>query len=76
MDVSISGHIVLVFCIYSSSKQCHIVFPGGTVVKNLPANAGDARKVDSVPGLGRSPRVGNGNPFHSFCVGNPVDRGA
>ena len=49
---------------------------GGAVVKNLPANAGDARKVDSVPGLGRSPRVGNGNPFHSFCVENPVDRGA
>ena len=39
------------------------VFPGGSVVKNLPANAGDARDVCSIPGSGRSPRGGNGNPF-------------
>ena len=38
-------------------------FPGGTVVKNLPANAGDARDLGSVSGLGRSPGVGNGNPL-------------
>ena len=37
-------------------------FPGGTVVKNPPANAGDARDVGSIPGLGRSPGEGNGNP--------------
>ena len=37
-------------------------FPGGSVVKNTPANAGDAGDVGSVPGLGRSPGVGNGNP--------------
>ena len=36
-------------------------FPGGSVVRNLPANAGDARGEDSIPGLGRSPREGNGN---------------
>ena len=35
-------------------------FPGGSVVKNLPANAGDP---GSIPGLGRSPRGGNGNPL-------------
>ena len=39
-------------------------FPGGSVVKNLPANAGDAGDVGSISGSGRSPGVGNGNPFH------------
>ena len=38
-------------------------FPGGTVVKNPSANAGDSRDVDLVPGSGRSPGVGNGNPL-------------
>ena len=37
--------------------------PGGAVVKNQPANAGDIRDVGSVPGLGRSLREGNGNPL-------------
>ena len=51
-------------------------FPGGIVAKNLPANAGDARNVGSIPGLGRSPGEGNGNPLQYSCLGNPVDRGA
>ena len=38
-------------------------FPGGLVVKNPPANAGDAGDVGSIPGLGRSPGGGNGNPL-------------
>ena len=38
-------------------------FPGGAVVKNLPANAADAGNVRSIPELGRSPGVGNGNPL-------------
>ena len=38
-------------------------FPGGSVVKNLPANAGDPRDVGSVPGSGRSPGEGNDNPL-------------
>ena len=50
-----------------------MVFPGGSVVKNLPANTGD---VNSVPGWGRSPGEGNGNPFQYSCLGNPMDRGA
>ena len=37
-------------------------FPGGSVVKNLPANAGDKRDVSLIPGSGRSPGGGNGNP--------------
>ena len=51
-------------------------FPGGAEVKNSPANAGNARKAGAIPGLGRSPRVGNGNPFYYFCLENPKDRGA
>ena len=48
-------------------------FPGGSVVKNPPANAGD---VGLTPGLGRSPGVGNGNPIQYSGLGNPMDRGA
>ena len=47
-------------------------FPGGTVVKNLPANAGD---VGSILGSGRSPREGNGNRLQYSCWDNPTDRG-
>ena len=43
------------------------------LVKNLPVNAGD---VGSIPGSGRSPREGNGNPLQYSCLGNPMDRGA
>ena len=46
------------------------------VVKNLSANAGDVRDKSSVPGLGRSPGEGNGNPLQYSCVENPMDRGA
>ena len=45
-------------------------------VKNLPANAGDSRDVGSIPGLGRSPGRGHGNPLQSSCLEKPVDRGA
>ena len=48
-------------------------FPGGSVVRNLSANAGD---VGLIPGLGRSPGEGNGNPLQYSCLGNTVDRGA
>ena len=41
------------------------------VVKNPPANAGDVREMDLVPGLGRSPRGGNGNPCRYSCLENP-----
>ena len=46
------------------------------VVKNPPANAGDVRDVDLIPGSGRSPRGGRGNPLQSSCLENPMDRGA
>ena len=51
-------------------------FPDGSVIKNLPADARDTRDTGSIPGLGRSPRVGNGNPLQYSCLGNPIDRGA
>ena len=47
-------------------------FPGGSVVKNPPANAGD---MGSIPGLGISPGGGNGNPHQYSCLGNPIERG-
>ena len=45
-------------------------------VKNLPATAEGTRDVGSTPGLGRYPRVGNGNSLQYYCLGNPMDRGA
>ena len=44
--------------------------------KNLPANAGDRRDLDLIPGSGRSPGEGNGNPLQYSCLENPVDRRA
>ena len=49
------------------------VFPGVSAVKNLPASAGD---LGSIPGSGRSPGEGNGNPVQYSCLGHPMDRGA
>ena len=46
-------------------------FPGGSVVKNPPANAGD---VGSIPGSGRSLGEENGNPLQYSCLGNPMKR--
>ena len=46
------------------------------VVKNLPANAGEARDSGSIPESGRSPGGGHGNPLQYSCLENPVDRGA
>ena len=47
-------------------------FPDGSVVKNLPANAGDSGLI---PGSGKPPREGNGNPLQYSCLENPMDRG-
>ena len=46
--------------------------PGGSVVKNPPANAGD---LDLIPGSGRSSGEGNDNPLWYSCLGNPINRG-
>ena len=68
--------ISLVFRIRSLSLQAGYLslgFPGGSVVKNLSASAGD---VNLIPGLGRSPGEVNGNLLQYSCLGNPMDRGA
>ena len=56
-------------CIYC----IHILYKCGSVVKNLPANAGDSSLI---PGKGRCPGGGNGNPLQYSCLENPMDRGA
>ena len=50
-------------------------FHGNSVVKNPPANAGDAGDSGLIPGLGRSPGEGNGSPLQYSCLENPMDRG-
>ena len=51
-------------------------FPGGAVVKNWPASAGNSRDVGSIPGSGRSPGEGNGSPLLYSCLQNSMDRRA
>ena len=46
------------------------------VVKDLPVNAGDRKDAGSIPGLGRSSGVGNGNPLQYSCLEDPMDGGA
>ena len=49
---------------------------GGTVLKNMPVNTRDVGDVGLVPGWGRSPGGGNGNPLQYICLENPTGRGA
>ena len=58
---------------WATKPQWNLAFPGGSAVKNPPVNAGD---TGSVPGPGRSPGEGNGNPLQYSCLENPMDRGA
>ena len=51
-------------------------FPGNRVVKNPPANSGDAGDPGSIPQLGRSPGGGNGKPLQYSCLENSMDRKA
>ena len=53
-----------------------LVFPGGSVVKNPPANAGDTEDTSSIPGSGRSLGIGNGNPLQYSCLETSMDLGA
>ena len=50
--------------------------PGGSGVKNVSANAGDTGDESLIPGSGRSPGGGHGNPLQYSCQDNPMDRGA
>ena len=65
--------IKIVFCCVLSLTFWLGSFPSGSVVKNLPANAGD---TGSIPGSGRPPGEGNGNSLLYSCLGNPRDRRA
>ena len=57
----------------NSSLLFNVDLPGGSDGKASVYNAGD---LGSIPGLGRSPGEGNGNPFQDYCLENPMDRGA
>ena len=56
-------------------KKDYVGFPGGSVVKNLPAMQGDEGDPVLIPGSGRSPGGGNGNQLHYSCMENSMDRG-
>ena len=61
--------------IYLYISAANMSFPGGSVVKNSPANSGDIRVAGLIPGLGGSPVGGHGNPLQYFCMENLMDRG-
>ena len=61
--------------IYICISAANMSFPGGSVVKNSPANAGDSRDAGSIPGLGISLGGGKGNPLQYSCLENLMDRG-
>ena len=69
----IAGRFLTIWatCIYM-----YVGFPGGTVVKSLPASAGDTRDLSEIPGSGRSPGEGNDNSFQYSCLRNFMDRRA
>ena len=84
--VRVGWNPALKYCVCSSSSVTSVSFNSylykgrasqvAIVVKNPPANAGDSREAGSIPGLGRSPGVGNGNPLQYSCLENSTDRGA
>ena len=61
-------YLVIQICVLWASQVA-------LMVKNLPANAGDARGMGSICGWGRSPGVGNGKPLQFSCLETPMDRG-
>ena len=69
----VKGHLIVVLTYISLMVDS---FPDDAAVKNPPANAGDAGDMGSIPKLGRSPGVGNGNPLQYSCLENSTDRGA
>ena len=69
--------IVKIYIVLESAQNysnMYIYIPGGSVVKNLPANAEDLGDTSSISGSGRSPGVGNGNPLQYSCQKNSIDR--
>ena len=68
MDLPYSHHLKYQASVFRAS---HVAL----VVKNVPSNERDIRDLDSVPGLGKSPAGGHGNPLQYSCLENPTDRG-
>ena len=62
--------------IWSQMREEDLGFLGGLVVKNQPANVGDIRDTGSIPGWGRFPGGGHGNPLQYSCLENPIVREA
>ena len=67
--------MMLVFLLILTVYVQTVCLVSGAAVKNLPANAGDARDAASIPGSGRPPGEGNGNPLQASCLENSPDRG-
>ena len=72
----------LLYCSHETATTLFVIwlypdtaFQAAQVVKNPPANAGDLRDTGLIPGLGRSPGGGNGNPLQYSCLENLIDRG-
>ena len=74
--LSIHPHSFILYPFHYSSIDPTFGFPGGSVVKNPPANEGDAGAAGLIPGLRRSPGVGNVNPLQYSSLENSMDRGA
>jgi len=77
MYLGVGSKIQGVYLGMSTGMNTRMVgFPGGAVVKNPPANAGDIRDAGLIHGLGRSPGRKHGNPLQYSCLENPMDSGA
>ena len=72
LDHQSDSHVKVLPCVLRHGLLRYVGFPDGSVVKNLPATAGD---TGSIPVSGRCPREGNGNPLQYSCLGNCMDRG-
>ena len=68
-------YTVFYFLIKEFRKITYLGFLDGAIVKNLPANAGGARDMCSIPGLRRSLGIGNGSPLQYSYLENSMDRG-
>ena len=75
---SLRGYVRVISTCYLGLGHCicFLSFPGGSVVKNSLANAGDARDVGLIPVSGRSPGEGSGNPLQYSCLEHSMDREA
>ena len=70
------GARVPLFLVENLKPKAASLLPGGSVGKESACSAGDDRTPGSIPGSGRSPGEGNGNPLQYSCLENPIDRGA